>query len=232
MSVAAHESESGRQLTLCFHGIGIPGRALEPGEERFWISVAQFEGILDAVAAHSSRVGLTFDDSNESDYTIAHPALLHRGLDAEFFVITNRIGRAGSLSAPQISGLHASGMTIGTHGMTHASWRSLSLSHEFERELADSARMLEAITQTPVRVAACPRGQYDRRVLAELKARGFTRVYSVDGGRSRPAAWLRTRYTAIYSDSAASITDLLNDEDQLTGARALRDIRETVKRWR
>ena len=232
MSVTTPTSESGRRLTLCFHGIGTPGRALEAGEERFWISATQFEDILDAVRAHPRPVGLTFDDSNESDYTIAHPALVRRGLDADFFVIANRIGQPGSLTAPQIGALHASGMSIGTHGMTHASWRSLSLAHEFERELGESSRMLEAITKAPVRLAACPRGQYDRRVLTELKSRGFSRVYSVDGGSSRPTAWLRTRYTAIYSDTAASITDILNDEDRLTGARAMRSIRESVKRWR
>jgi hypothetical protein len=33
---------SGAVLNLCFHGIGAPGRALEPDEELYWLNYDRF----------------------------------------------------------------------------------------------------------------------------------------------------------------------------------------------
>lgn len=221
-----------RQLTLCFHGIGLPGRPLEPGEERFWLDAGQFTEILSAVRDHPRPVRLTFDDANESDVTTALPALASLGLHAEFYLIARRIGTTGSLSGEQVTGLAAAGMGIGTHGMTHRSWRELRTQSEFDAELTGSARVLEELTGNPVRQAACPRGQYDRRVLGALRKRGFTRVYTVDGETSKPSAWLQSRYTVIRDDSPESIQAHLDAPDPSVQHRIVTRARETVKRWR
>ena len=41
-------------LNLCFHGIGAPGRELEPGEENYWIGPAKFEELLDVIVRFPS----------------------------------------------------------------------------------------------------------------------------------------------------------------------------------
>ena len=64
------------------HGIGTTERALDPGEDETWVSVGQFERMLD-LAAGRDDVRFTFDDGNESDITVALPRLLERGLTAE-----------------------------------------------------------------------------------------------------------------------------------------------------
>jgi peptidoglycan/xylan/chitin deacetylase (PgdA/CDA1 family) len=221
-----------RQLTFCFHGIGRPGRPLEPGEERFWISPDQFTDILAAVVEHPRDAQLTFDDANESDVTTALPALTRWGLRADFYVIANRLDTTGSLATDHVMALHGAGMTVGTHGMTHRSWRELRGRSEFDAEIKESAHIIEAVTGTPVTRAACPRGQYDRRVLQALKSRGFTRVYSVDGGTSHPSAWLQSRYTVIRDDTPATIRSRLDQPDPALRARVSARARETVKRWR
>ena len=33
-------------VNVCFHGIGEPGRAMEPGEDRYWVPVDDFHRIL------------------------------------------------------------------------------------------------------------------------------------------------------------------------------------------
>jgi peptidoglycan/xylan/chitin deacetylase (PgdA/CDA1 family) len=225
-------TQRSRIATLCFHGVGRPDRVLEPGEERFWLTRGQFSNIMDAIGELPYQVELTFDDGNESDVTHVLPTLSSLNLSAEFFIIAGRLDTRGSLSTDGLDALHGGGMRVGTHGMTHRSWRELRTQAEFEFELSESARVLESVTGIPVRHAACPRGQYDRRVLTELRHRGYTRVYTVDEGTSRPTAQLRTRYTVIHTDTAESVLARLDAPDPALIERARQGVREAVKKWR
>ena len=74
-------SVADRLLNICFHGIGTPGRALEPGEDRYWITSDEFHRILDEIATWPST-RISFDDGNASDLEIGLPALVERGLTA------------------------------------------------------------------------------------------------------------------------------------------------------
>jgi peptidoglycan/xylan/chitin deacetylase (PgdA/CDA1 family) len=225
-------SDQSRRVTLCFHGIGVPRRELEPGEERFWIGLGQFEDILRAVHAHPRPVDITFDDSNDSDFTVALPLLLRLGLSAQFFVITGRLDRPGSLSRREVAAMHAAGMAIGTHGVTHRSWRALAEERMLDAELTGSVQALHEITRSPVTTAALPQGQYDRRVLAALERHGFTRVYSVDEGSSRVSSRLRSRYTVIDEDSAASVSAVIDNPDGAFRERVLRAAKARIKALR
>ena len=109
---------------MLFHGIGTPGRALDPGEAPFWVTKDRFLEILDDLATWPDTK-ISFDDSNVSDLDIALPALQERGLRADFFVIVGRLGQPGSLSADEVRELARQGMTIGSHGLHHRPWRGL-----------------------------------------------------------------------------------------------------------
>lgn len=219
------------RLTLCLHGVGRPAReSLEPGEDDYWIDQDTLDGILDVVAARDD-VEITVDDANASDVEIILPALQARGLRATFFVITDRIGTSGSLTAEQIRELDAAGMGIGTHGATHQPWRELS-GPALTAELRASTSALATITGKQVRYAACPLGSYDRSVLSLLRSFGFERVYTVDGAASRPEAWIRSRYTVTRFDTADSIAQLLASPRGTVGARTARELKNAVKRWR
>ena len=78
-------------MNLTVHGIGPTDRALDPGEDQTWVSVAQFEQVLDAAVGRPD-VRITFDDGNASDVEIGLPRLLERGLKAEFFVLAGLLG--------------------------------------------------------------------------------------------------------------------------------------------
>ena len=68
-------------VVVNIHGVGVPTRALDPGEDMAWVSVAQLEMVLDA-AIDRPDVRLTFDDGNASDVEIALPRLIERGRSA------------------------------------------------------------------------------------------------------------------------------------------------------
>jgi peptidoglycan/xylan/chitin deacetylase (PgdA/CDA1 family) len=220
---------AGRQVNLTFHGVGPHARRIEPGEDRVWVTSERLSLILDTVAGRDG-VLITFDDGNSSDVQQALPALLRRGLTATFFVVAGRIGEPGFLSEDDVRLLAAEGMTIGSHGMQHRSWRNLG-DEQLEEELVVARRRLEAVVGRPVADAACPFGAYDRRVLRCLRRYGYTRVFTSDGGATRSDRWLQARNSLGKTDAPPELERMLVGDESLL--RSLRGhAKSAVKRWR
>jgi peptidoglycan/xylan/chitin deacetylase (PgdA/CDA1 family) len=217
------------RIGLLFHGIGRPGRPLEPGEAPFWLPEAAFLSILDRVAAapDPGRFHLSFDDGNASDHDIALPALQARGLRAAFFVLSGRIGQPGALSADQIRALAAADMEVGSHGAAHRDWTRLDAAAR-EDELRGAKVALESVLGRPVTAAGIPFGRYNATVLAELRAAGFAAAYSSDRGRMDPAAFLRSRCSLRGDMDAAALAAAL--AGRLPPLRRLR--RALAMAWR
>lgn len=198
------------RIGVIFHGIGTPARPLEPGEAPYWISKDLYASVLDQICAlpDPGKIRISFDDGNLSDLEIGLPLLLDRGLSADFFVLTGRIGKAGSLDGDDILALQAAGMTIGSHGINHLKWSTLSPA-DLRPELQDSRQMLETICGKPVLSAGIPFGAYDAGVLRALRAAGYTSVYSSDGGTMAAHAYLRPRSSVKSGMSMAEAQDIL-----------------------
>ncbi|WP_370970343.1 polysaccharide deacetylase family protein [Amycolatopsis sp. cg9] len=177
-------------MVLAVHGIGRPARQLDPGEDERWLTVEQFDDVLDV--AERDDVHLTFDDGNESDVEIALPRLVDRGLTAEFFPLAGRLGQRGYLDRDGLRELVRAGMEIGSHGWEPRDWRRLDDRHA-RRELTDAPKLLGDLCGKPVRRYSLPFGAYDKRVLERLRQAGATRVYTSDGGAARRDGWLQAR---------------------------------------
>lgn len=192
---------------LNFHGIGEPGRALEPGEHELWIEPSSFEGVVSAVAERP-EVHLTFDDANASDHSHALPVLLEHDLHATFFVLSGRLDCPGSLTSSQVRELASAGMSIGTHGMHHISWRKLDPALRVD-ELRTARLTLEDLVQRPVRQASLPFGQYDARTLRQLIAERYEHVLTSDGYWRRGTGLVIPRRTIHRNDTADAIHRLV-----------------------
>jgi peptidoglycan/xylan/chitin deacetylase (PgdA/CDA1 family) len=227
MRSAAHRG--GEVINLNFHGIGMPTRSLEPGEEQYWIDRDSFLAILDELNDRTD-VRLSFDDGNASDVDVALPALAERGMEADFFVLAGRLGRPGSVDSEGVRSLLAQGMTIGTHGMSHRSWRGLS-DRDRRVELLDARQAIADASGATVDTAALPFGQYDRRVLAALRDLEYRVVYSSDARRARAGTWFQPRYTVRAGDTPTTIR-----QSVLAGRRAAERLHSQLigiaKRWR
>lgn len=195
---------------LIFHGIGTPARTLEPGEAPYWISKDHYTSVLDQICAlsDSSKIRISFDDGNRSDLEIGLPLLLERDLQADFFILTGRIGKPGSLDVDDILTLQAAGMQIGSHGINHLKWSSLT-PEGLHSEVEESRQMLEAVCAKPMHSAAIPFGAYNAGVLRALRAAGYTSVYSSDGGTMKPDAFLRPRSSVRTGMSTSETRDIL-----------------------
>jgi peptidoglycan/xylan/chitin deacetylase (PgdA/CDA1 family) len=222
-------SVAGKIVILTVHGIGRPSRPFEPGEDRTWVTVEQFEQVLDAVVGRHD-VRLTFDDGNASDVEIGLPRLMERGLSAEFFVLAGLLGEAGRLDAADVRKLHEAGMRVGSHGWAHRDWRQLDPSLHTQ-EFVDAPSVLEELTGTAVSRVAIPFGSYDRHVLRHLRQQGVTQAFTSDGGRARPGSWLQPRTSLCTDTSPHWITGVL-DRRPSPALRARRLAARTAKRLR
>jgi peptidoglycan/xylan/chitin deacetylase (PgdA/CDA1 family) len=196
---------AGRVLNLCFHGIGRPGRPLEDGEDRYWITADTYHRVLDLVAGRDD-VRLSFDDGNASDLQLGLEPLLERGLTATFFVLAGRLDQPGSLASDDVRTLVQHGMDIGTHGMDHCSWRRLAPQVR-TRELVTAREAISEVAGTPVREAAIPRGEYDRGTLRQLREHDYAAVHTSDRRPARAGAWLQPRFSIRADDTATSVRD-------------------------
>jgi peptidoglycan/xylan/chitin deacetylase (PgdA/CDA1 family) len=214
-------------VILNFHGIGTPRRELEPGEGPWWISVDLFRAILDLVAEAERPAAITFDDGNASDLDIAAPELAARGLTAEVFALTGRLGRKGSLSEAGLRELEAAGLRVGTHGVDHVDWRRVDAA-TLAREISESRARLGEILDREIDAAAIPFGSYGPHVLRALRRAGLARVYTSDGGAAGAGAWLRPRNSVRAGMDLAAVRAILSGEEAF--GRRLR--RAAAMRWK
>jgi peptidoglycan/xylan/chitin deacetylase (PgdA/CDA1 family) len=216
-------------INITVHGIGPAVREFDPGEDKTWVSVAQFEQMLDAAEGRTD-VRIKFDDGNASDVEIALPRLIERGLTAEFFLLAGMLGDSGRIDPDGVRELLAAGMTIGSHGWAHRDWRRID-SVQAREELDDAPRVLSELTGRRVTHVAIPFGSYDRNVLRRVRTAGMTRAYTSDGGRSRPDGWLQARTSLRHDMDAHWIAHVLDPDASLvrrtrdTAARAIKRVR-------
>lgn len=216
-------------LILNFHGLGEQADSRRRSDELYWTDPDFFATILETVRERQD-VQVTFDDCYESDCSIALPLLKASRMTARFFVIADRVGQKGFLSAKQIESLCAEGMTIGNHGMYHRRWPILS-DKELEVELVGARNRIEQITGVRISEAACPFGVYNRRVLRRLRNLGYDRVYTSDGGPANANSWIQPRNTIVRGDNLEKVLGLLGDVPSGPKA-AWHRLKLALKRWR
>jgi peptidoglycan/xylan/chitin deacetylase (PgdA/CDA1 family) len=117
-------------------------------------------------------VSITFDDGTEPHYTNAFPKLQASGLFGTFYIITNYINDPGppaQLTSAQIQAMHAAGMEIGSHSVSHPHLTTLTSAQQ-DTQLQNSKQVLQTLIGSPVTNFASPYGDYNDAVLAKTKA--------------------------------------------------------------
>lgn len=222
------------RLVINFHGLGAIPTGVDGAELRYWCTEHRFGAILDTVRPLSEAGGLpidiTFDDGNLSDIQIALPALVARGLTATFFVCAGRIGQAGYLDGPALRELLFAGMTIGSHGWSHADWR-LCDEKTLERETLGALQEIASVVGRGVDEVGVPFGSYDRRVLAQLRRSAVRTAFTSDGGRAPRGAWLVPRHSYTTDWTAATLREAVMQREGLL-AQAKRGLIRALKQLR
>ena len=140
-----------------------------------------FRALYEHAALPSHPVIISVDDGYVDDVRTILPVLRRLHLVATFFVITGRMTEPGFLTAAQIRRLDRAGMDVEDHTAHHVDLRLLTAG-ELAAETAGSRQVLERVIGHPVYAFAYPFGYHNSRVVAAVRAAGFTFAYTTDGG--------------------------------------------------
>jgi peptidoglycan/xylan/chitin deacetylase (PgdA/CDA1 family) len=175
-------------LILMYHdlagslrGIGAPHRpyVLDPRVFRRQVRAIANAGLFNPTVRGwcvSSRrvraVVLTFDDGHISNHDTALPILRDYQLKATFFVTAGWIGTGSTMNWRQIRALHAAGMEIGSHTLTHRPPSTLD-DKELHYELSESRRILEDGLGAEVTSLSSPTGFFNPRMRKVAQEVGY-----------------------------------------------------------
>jgi peptidoglycan/xylan/chitin deacetylase (PgdA/CDA1 family) len=144
-----------------------------------------------AAPSRAGLVGLTFDDGYADFVDHALPVLTRHDCGATLFVLPGRLGgdnawdplgpRKPLLTADGIRKAAAAGIEIGSHGLTHV---DLTTAEDIalHGEVADSRKLLEELTDSPVTGFCYPYGTLDQRVVDAVRAAGYDYACAIDPG--------------------------------------------------
>lgn len=166
-------------LILMYHDIAEDFRSVPPDQQPYVLEPKVFHRQMQAVVESEVAVQtvhqwcatpregrtlvLTFDDGHVSNHTDALPVLAKLNLPATFFVTAGLIGKGETMSWAQIRELHAAGMEIGSHTLTHRP-PALLTDTELEYELLESRKVLENGLGAPVTSISSPTGFFNPRM--------------------------------------------------------------------
>jgi peptidoglycan/xylan/chitin deacetylase (PgdA/CDA1 family) len=174
----------------------------------------------DSTDVHAA-VGLTFDDGDVSNYTLAYPTLVEAGARADFFVNTATVGRPGFLSWPQIAEMQRAGLAFQSHSHDHVVLVGLPAA-ALERQLRDSKRLLEDRLGAPVDFLAAPYGLLDRRVVRASREVGYRAVGTSWNWPARPGAKTMSRIAVYQTTTAVDFSRLLQGRPSILVRRMAR----------
>ncbi|MFE3827862.1 polysaccharide deacetylase family protein [Streptomyces sp. NPDC059092] len=136
-------------------------------------------------------VGLTFDDGYADFVETAVPLLRKHGCSATVFVLPGRPGGTNEWDSPGprkplltedgVREAAAAGMEIGSHGLLHVDLVTAD-DTTLAAETARSRELLRALTGGEVGGFCYPYGTVDARVVAAVRAAGYSYACAIDPG--------------------------------------------------
>lgn len=135
---------------------------------------------IEQAARYAKPVIITFDDGYEDNYTNAYPILKKYNFKATVFLISSFMGKPGYLNEGQIHEMQDL-ISFQSHTITHSYLTRLS-AEEVDHELAESKRVIEALTGDRVDALAYPIGDYNQQVIEITRRYYKYAVLMVPGG--------------------------------------------------
>lgn len=196
---AARALRRRRSLILSYHGVAESNARVDP--EFLRVSPAALRGQLDVllgagfeivtVADLAARAdgaepppgmaALSFDDGMDDNHANLLPILREYGVPATVYVITGLVGNdnpwmaAGTsrmMTEDELLDLHAAGVELGAHTVTHPNLEELGYD-DCMQEMTASRDFLRELTGAPVRTFAYPFCKYRDEAVRAARDAGF-----------------------------------------------------------
>jgi peptidoglycan/xylan/chitin deacetylase (PgdA/CDA1 family) len=141
---------------------------------------------------------LTFDDGYRDNYENAFPLLKERGMTATFFVVSDFIDeqRPEYLTWEMLREMHASGMSIESHGRNHVSLKGKDQDYLIWQALGSLETIQHELGVRP-RFVSYPAGEYDQLTLDIFRSAdywaGMVTKQGATHSLDHPFEWVRVR---------------------------------------
>lgn len=200
---------------LCYHHIRpiqMPGRA----DKGYEVSVDQFKAQMKTLADSGFHtilpeqlynylaygdalplkpVMLTYDDTDEEQFTIAKPEMDKYGFKGVYFIMTISIGRPRYMSKEQLKQLADEGHAVVSHTWDHHRTDRYKLENtieergkkkvvnDWDQQLIKPKQTIEAITGKKAEDFAYPFGVWSSEGIPEIRKRGIRMAYQLSTKR-------------------------------------------------
>lgn len=200
---------------LCYHhirDIKMPGRA----DRGYEVTIAQFKAQMKALADSgyhtilpdqlydylvygaplpSKPVMLTYDDTDEEQFSIAKPEMDKYGFKGVYFLMTISINRPNYMTKEQIKQLADEGHAVVSHTWDHHRVDRYKFENtieergvkkvvnDWDQQLAKTKKDIEAITGKPVLDFAYPFGIWSKEGIPEIQKRGYRMAFQLSTKR-------------------------------------------------
>ena len=156
---------------------------------------------------------VTFDDGHSSDYDVAFPLLMEKGMTAHFFITAGWMEkRHGYMKWDQVRELHAAGHSIGAHGFSHKLFTHCD-GKGLQYELVSARKLLEDKLGAPVTALSFPGGRFNKRILSACQDAGYVKMFtSIPRVETLPTRNIIGRLNVRGDWTLSFITRLLDPE--------------------
>jgi len=113
-------------------------------------------------------VMIAFDDSRIEHFEIAAPVMEKAGFRGVFFIMTITYNKKNYMSKDQLAALAKSGHTIGLHSWDHTMATKYKEAADWEKQVIEPKKKLEAIVGEPVEYWAYPNGVFNNEAAVGL----------------------------------------------------------------
>jgi peptidoglycan/xylan/chitin deacetylase (PgdA/CDA1 family) len=188
---------------LCYHHIREPKPGQSETMKSYSVSPAQFAEQMKALkdsgyqtilpdqlynylvhgaALPAKPVMLTFDDTDEEQFTIGNTEMKKYGFKGVFFIMTISINRPRYMSKDQLKQLAEEGNAVESHTWDHHMVTKYQ-GDDWEKQFVKPRKTIEDITGKPATYFAYPYGLWNERAIPELKKAGFKMAFSLSTKR-------------------------------------------------
>ncbi|MEO7961195.1 MAG: polysaccharide deacetylase family protein [Ginsengibacter sp.] len=182
---------------LCYHHIREPKPGQSESFKSYSVSPAQFAEHMKALKDSgyetilpdelynylvyggklpAKPVMLTFDDTDEEQYSIGAMEMRKYGFKGVYFIMTISINRPRYMSKEQLKDLSETGNPVESHTWDH---HMVTKYHgaDWDTQLVKPAKKIEEITGKKPEYFAYPFGLWNQAAIPELKSRGYKMAF-------------------------------------------------------
>jgi peptidoglycan/xylan/chitin deacetylase (PgdA/CDA1 family) len=122
-------------------------------------------------------VMITYDDTDDDQFTIAAPEMKKYGFKAVFFIMTVSLNRPKYMTREQVKQLSDEGHVIESHTWDHHKVPEYKTEEDWATQIEKPKKQIEDLTGKTADYFAYPYGLWDKKAIPELKKRGVKAAF-------------------------------------------------------